>query len=126
MEVYYEREFSVRRGRVGKKETKEGLGSGVERDVLGEGELGRCVRIISGGGTSGFGWECNWKWIEAGERAIWIGANLEDFVGINGGCLVCHVSVVTMCAREDAMYGGREGGRDREWSYISEKKKGPY
>lgn len=109
---------------MGEKETKEGLGGGVERDVLGEGEWGRCVRI-SGGGTSGLGWECNWKWIEAGERAIWVGANFEEFVGINGGCMVCHVSVATMRARENR---GRDGGKERPRvivdSYISEKKKG--
>lgn len=40
MEVYDERELLVWRGRVGEEEAEEGIGGGVERDVLGEGELG--------------------------------------------------------------------------------------
>ena len=39
MEVYDERELLVWRGRVGEEETEEGIGGGVERDVLGESEL---------------------------------------------------------------------------------------
>jgi hypothetical protein len=40
MEVYDERVLLVWRERVGEEEAEEGVGGGVERDVLGEGELG--------------------------------------------------------------------------------------
>lgn len=86
MEVDDEGEFSngvLGKNMAGLEETEKGFGGGVERDVLGVSEW-RWVELVGAGGNGvcgRYGGESG----EAGERAIWVGDNVEDFVEVGGG-----------------------------------------
>lgn len=86
MEVDDEGEFS--NGVLGKivaglEETEEGFGVGVERDVLGVSEW-RWVELV-GAGDNGVCGRYGGESGEAGERAIWVWDNVEQFVRVDGG-----------------------------------------